>query len=227
MEEDTDTDSDFESAEEGSEYFSVSDGGDEIQFQQLYSNDKDYFDYDEQNEDRSVGGEDIPVETFSSINPSRRSNRVLIKRRKEILLTKPSKCHTNSNHYPETSQVQQRIHPRKKANNFPTYSKPLSQDSTLNRQIRVHTGEKPYECPTCPKSFVSSYGLKVHIRFHTGEMPYQCVTCSKSFSHPSDLKVHIRVHTGEKPYQCVTCSKSFSQLSNLRKHIVRLHKINK
>ena len=215
MEQNEEHDSDFASAEEGSEYFSVTDDREETQFQQLDWDDGDSDDYDEQRED-------APAEVSLGGHPSRRSNHIMIKRRKEILLSKLSKCPTNSKHYPESSRMHLPIHTRKTSQNCPTCSKSFSRASNLNRHIRSHTGEKPYHCVTCSKSFSNSSDLKKHIRVHTREKPYQCITCSKSFSDSSALKSHIRVHTGEKPYQCITCSKSFSDSYALKKHI-RVH----
>ena len=201
METDTDTDSDFESVEEGSEYFSVTDG-DEMQ---LDWDGEDYVDYDEQSGDRSVGDGNIPVKTFSSKNASRRSNRIRIKKRKEALplvntmyferlkRTKVGKIkiyesHTNSKSYSEPSRIHRPIHTRKISHN----------------------------CSICSKSFYSASHLEVHIRTHTEEKPHKCSTCSQSFSQTGYLNQHMRIHTGEKPYQCLTCSKSFSRLFNLK-----------
>ena len=73
MEQNSENDSDFESADEGSEYFSVADR-EETQFQQLdWNGDSDYSD---------ELSEDTPTKASSSRHPSRRSNRIITKRRK-------------------------------------------------------------------------------------------------------------------------------------------------
>ena len=202
MEQNGENDSDFASAEEGSEYFSVTDDREETQFQQLDWDDGESDGYDQQRED-------TPAEASSDGHPYRRSNRIKSKRRKEILLSKLSKCPNNSKHYSESSRIHLPIHARKTSQNCPTCSKSFSHASQLNQHIRVHAGEKSYQCVVCSKSFSHPSDFKRHVRIHTGEKPYQCVICSKSFSISSTLNTHIRVHTGEKPYQCVACSKSF------------------
>ena len=91
---------------------------------------------------------------------------------------KPYKCMTCSKLFYDASGLARHhhIHSGVKPYKCVTCSKSFSRFSNLMRHNNLHTGKKPYKCVTCSKSFYRSSNLKRHYHTHGGEKSYNSST---------------------------------------------------
>ena len=133
----SETDSNYESAESDSEYFSATDSQEEAQFQQFDSGNGDHGEYNEQSKDSS----DIPLQN-PPVNQSY-SLRISNKRGKRNIAEYP----TCSKGFSQSSSLKEHTlaHTGEKPFECDTCSKSFGNFSNLRSHIRTHTGEQPLQ----------------------------------------------------------------------------------
>ena len=192
----SDADSNYESAEDESEYLSITGSQEEIQFQQFNLGNIASRECGDQNEDDNDSSRDSSVQIISVSYSRRRSLRIMNNRREKKGMLLNGDVSERLLKYNSGFQTRER---RYKCS---LCSKSFPKRWNLNLHTRTHTGEKPFHCLTCSKSFSQMPNLKTHSRVHIGVKPYKCSICSKSFSSNRSLNSHTRTHTGEKPSDC-------------------------
>lgn len=198
------TSSDDETFEDRLSTYSISDGGEEEEFE---SNQRAEDANGRMGENVFFEGDEQPI-----VRDKKRQDVEILEC--DICQTKVKgkynlKIHMNNSHMSEDA--------------IPTCEICSKKVKYLQSHMLQHKTVKPHKCDLCNASYTTNSLLKVHYRKHTGERPFVCFKCGLAFASGSKLTHHMKKHSDVKPFKCEHCGFCFRERYVLRNHIEHVH----